>query len=584
MKYWRLSSIAVLAWVAALAQAEIVYTVQALPDAKRLDLTIEVPKVTGSVELQMPNWAPGSYRLVDNWKNVQEFSATDGGGQTAKIDKPNDYTWKLSGADGTFKVKYSIPNTPTDGVIHFSGPSTYLYVIDRKTESCRLRFQVPGDEWPIELGLDEDPQEKGAYLAPDYDVLADNPVSMGAFLRDTYTVGGKPHIIVYRGEAKSQVDRAYVIKACKAVTEMQIDFFGNQPYNKYVWHFSVRPGADGAGGLEHLSSTQMSIAAGIGPSVVHVMSHEFFHLWNVKRIRSKPLGPFDYTQLPKTGALWWLEGVTDYYSVLLLARYKWDTEERFYQDMLRQVDSVRANAARMEVSPYDASYRVGEAANGRGNSNGYRISYYTTGWLCGLVLDLEIRHRSGGKHSLDDVMLALWDLCKDDRPGFEEDEIRKQCIRFGGPTLGEFYDRVIRKPGELPVEEQLAKAGLQIGETDEKTVAIGFAFTPVRDRAALRVRRVDEGAKGVLEEGDLILAIEGKDIELQNFARGGANPTLPGAKVGTPIKLKIEREGKAMDVEITPREGVRKIRKILPMSGADPGRVKFRNDWIYGGK
>jgi predicted metalloprotease with PDZ domain len=120
---------------------------------------------------------------------------------------------------------------------------------------------------------------------------------------------------------------------------------------------------------------------------------------------------------------------------------------------------VRSNPARLTVSPYQASFQVAAANNGRGNSNGFQISYYNLGWLAGMCLDIEIRQQSGGKHSLDDVAHALYDLCKDNKPGFEEDEIRKQCIRFGGPSLGAFYDKVVMSPGELPIEEQLAKVG-----------------------------------------------------------------------------------------------------------------------------
>lgn len=146
------------------------------------------------------------------------------------------------------------------------------------------------------------------------------------------------------------------------------------------------------------------MGSGVGPGVVGVYAHEFFHLWNVKRIRAKALGPFDYTTMPQTGALWWLEGVTDYYAHTLLGRYDWfgknerfaDPKEKLYGTLVQNVNARRARQDRMKVSPYDASYRVREAANGIGNSQGYLVSYYDTGWLCGFCLDVEMLDRRKG--------------------------------------------------------------------------------------------------------------------------------------------------------------------------------------------
>lgn len=577
---------AAIAWAAlssAVVWAEIGYVVKAMPDDRKLAITITIPDVQGTVDLQMPNWAPGAYILTDNWRRVQDLKAGDGGSKDAKVEKVNDYTWRLEGAPGSFSVTYSIALDPVDGVMHYSGPSTYLYVVDRKTEACRLKIETPEGKWPIAVGLNEAGGKKDEFVAPDYDVLADNPVTMGAFLQDTYTFGGKTHYIAYRGAAKSQVDRERVKKACLDITKTQVEFWKSQPYDKYVWHFAVREGVDGAGGLEHLSSTAISMAAGAGPGVISVFSHEFFHLWNVKRVRSKPLGPFDYTKLPKTGALWWLEGVTDYYAALLLQRSGWDPVDLFYRELQQQVATTRANPRRLEVSPYDASFRVGEAANGRGNSSGFGVNYYNTGWVCGLLLDLEIRAQTGGKASLDDVCRALWEICKDNQPGFEEDAIRQFCVKIGGEKLGDFYDRIIMKPGELPVEETLAKVGLQMTEVDEPTVEVGFAWVADREQNRIRVRRVDESAKEVLKEGDLIIEVDGKAMEGTGFRLNGAmTNALRGAKAGTGIKLKIDRGGQTSEVTVTPAAGTRKVKRVVPLSGASADQVRLREGWLKG--
>lgn len=566
------------------AIADISYRVT--PDATRQVLTVEItiPVKGPTVSLQIPNWAPGSYVLSDNFRRIQDLKATTEAGSPIEVQHPNDYTWTLvSGQSGSVRVTYQVASPLMDGAIQYSGPSTYMYVVDRKEEPCRLEVALPAD-WKIACGLDED-GARNKFKAPGYDVLADNPVSMGNLLIDTYTVRGKPHYIVMRGAAKSDVDRAYLIKVSKLISESQTDFFGNIPYNKYVWHFSVNDALSGGGGLEHLSSTQIGLASAVGPVNVKVNSHEFFHLWNVKRIRSKVLGPFDYTQLPKTGALWWLEGTTDYYAHLLLLRYGWYSEAEFQKDIIANINAIRSNPARLEISPYDASYRVGEAANGRGNSNGYRISYYTLGFLAGLCLDTELRFRTNGRRSLDDVIRALYEQCKDFKPGFEEDGIRAQLVRFGGQSMGEYYDRVIMKAGEMPLEEALAKMGLALAQGAETYVDHGISWSPAKADKGARVRTAAGPAKGNLMSDDLILSINGRStaLSLNRDISKAMQTELEKAKEGQAIALHIKRGDQEMDVAVTPIAATRTVWQITALP-KDAAKDRFRMGWYYAGK
>ncbi|MFY9234583.1 MAG: hypothetical protein WAO58_09005 [Fimbriimonadaceae bacterium] len=568
-----------------LARAEIQYKVTPLPESNQLRVEITAPVDSSSeVSFQMPNWAPGSYRLVDHYDRVRDLKITDEIGNELAPTQPNKYTWTVPTAGKTtVKVAYLLASAVIDGAMHYSGPSTYMYVVGRKGEATKLEVALPAG-WSIATGLDED-GSKTRFTAPDFDVLADNPVSLGDLLIDTYTLRGKPHFIVMRGAAKADVDRANLLKACRQVTESQADFFGGLPYNKYIWHFSVNDSPDGAGGLEHLSSTQIGLASGVGPRVVSVLSHEFFHLWNVKRIRSKALGPFDYTQLPKTGALWWLEGVDDYYANLLLFRYGAWSESQWHRSVVGNLSGVRGNPARMEISPHDASLRVGEAANGRGNSNGFRISYYNTGFLVGLCLDIEMRARTNGRRSLDDVMKALWQLCKGGKPGFEEDEIRKQLVRFGGPGMGDFYDRIVMTPGELPVEEQLAKVGLKLAQGPESFADHGILWFASKANGGARVRIAQGPAEGNLMPDDTILAINGRSTELKTNKDISLvmQAELDKAKMGQAIALKVKRGEATMDISVIPAAGTRTVWQITPLEDT-PDQKRLRMGWYYAGK
>lgn len=563
----------------AIATAEIHYTVRANPEQETLTVRVEVPDARQGVKFQIPNWAPGSYRLVDNFRQVKDLKATDGGGRSLEIDTVMTETqkaygdgearrtannaictWSVEPADKVI-IEYTLTSRVLDGTMHWAGPSTYIYIVDRIKEPCRLKVESP-ENWPAYVGLDSIGRSHTEFFAPDYDVLADNPVTMGNVLVDEYVSRGKTHTIVLRGQPKAEVDRTYLLKACQAVTEFQTDFFGAYaPYNKYVWHFNVTDSVDGAGGLEHLSSTTISLASGVGPGAFSVISHEFFHLWNVKRIRAKVLGPFDYTKLPETGTLWWMEGVTDYYAHLLPFRYKWTSEADFLADAASNIASIRRSAGLQLVSPHESSIRVGEASNGRGNSNGYQISYYTLGWVCGLLLDIELIDRTQGRHRLDDVTMALWEMTKDDQPGFEEDEIRKQLIRYGGAGMGKVYDDIIMTKGDKRIEDYLARAGLRL--TQVRVPGVDFGFTaPANAQNGMIIQRLTRPSEAV-KSGDKIVMFGGEKIEgsrrrqMEAFERARAK-----AQPGVAIPVRVIRGDQTLDAQIVPEFASRVVTRV----------------------
>ncbi|MBL8059574.1 MAG: M61 family metallopeptidase [Chthonomonas sp.] len=583
----------------AFAQAKIHYTVDVRPDSNTLHVTMRIPNTTGGAKLLIPNWAPGAYILRDNFKSVQNLKATDQSGKDLAIKQDitiarrfftlptrqdvalNEVsTWSVAPASETV-VEYDIPVRFSGEVVHWSGPSTYMYEMNRKDEETELAVRAPSG-WNIFTGLDE--KAEGVFDSPDYDTLADNPVTVGKdVLVDHYTSHGKPHTIVMRGAPKSQVKRDYLIKACKHVSDAQGHFFGNElPFSKYVWHFDVNGAPDGAGGLEHLSSTQITLAAGVGPRAVSVLSHEFFHLWNVKRIRSSVLGPFDYTKLPTTGALWWLEGVTDYYASYLLYRYGWSTEGELFAEVNSTYQGVSRSQPFSTVSPHESSWRMPETSNGRGNSNGYLISYYTLGWLAGMCLDLNIRSASGGKHSLDDVTRALWVQNRDGQPGFREDEIRNQVIKFGGPTMGPIYDRIIHQPS-MPVAESLALGGFEIGTIQVPFVDHGFSWSqPGQGVTALVVTEVRKGAEGKLMARDTLVSINGKEIKGEG-RRGLADAlttAIATTKVGEPMKVVVERAGAQLTFDLIPTQGMRDSVAVKRSPNATPNAKRIGDGWL----
>ncbi len=424
-------------------------------------MIITLNATSDTTVLQIPTWMPGFYVLGDYSKNLSDVAFLVDG-KSVNPTSPDNHTWSVNSVKGKpVTVSYSAPFEFTNSIGHYSGAPTYMYVVGREREKCRLHINGP-KEWSIDVGLEG---SKFDYTAPTYDVLADNSVTVGEVREASYVTVGKVHTLAVRGSAAKTVDIDKLRAICETVSQIETDFFGGAPYAKYVWQFSLHSGRGGGSGIEHLSSTEIGMGSDLGGGTVGLLAHEFFHLWNVKRIRSKVLGPFDYTQLPKTGALWWLEGVTDYFAQSLLRRYGATTDEQFFGDIAGDFRNLSSRAERLQVSPYDSSYRVGETNGGRGNSDGFGISYYECGLLIGLCLDIDLLKASDGARSLDDVEFALWRMCRNDKPGFEEDEIRKQLIVAGGPRFGEIYDNLVMKPGDLPVAEAIAAVGLQIETT-----------------------------------------------------------------------------------------------------------------------
>lgn len=559
------------------AFAEITYTVDLKPDSNALHVTVHIPKTQKGAKIQIPNWAPGAYVLRDNFKQVTDLKAFDPQGKPLDIkqeivvaqkiygDVPDQKiannqicTWTIAPAAET-TLSYDVPLRSVEDVMHWSGPPTYIYEVNRKNEKCKLIVNAP-ENWGVYVGLDAvTGPTKNVFSAATYDVLADNPVSAGKLLVDTYTTLGKPHEIVMRGVGRNTINRANLIKACKFVSDMQTDFFGGAPYNKYVWHFDVNTAQDGAGGLEHLSSTQISLAAGLGPRAVSVLSHEFFHLWNVKRIRSKVLGPFDYTVLPETGALWWLEGVTDYYASNLLYRYGWTDLPSYMTSASNNLNAVRRNPAYTKISPFMSSMRVGEASNGRGNSNGYLISYYNQGWIAGFILDAGIRTETRGKKSLDDVLKALWNMTKNDKPGFKEDEIRKQIVKVAGVNGGKLYDQVIMTPGDMGAEKILSQAGYMVSATIQNTQDVGFDVGNSMGADRMTVTRVDASNQGTVAIGDKLIALNDQEItgDSARARQTRFSEVTQKLELGKPIKVTVERDGTRLDVTVKPVQSQR---------------------------
>lgn len=433
------------------------------------------------IRVAMPIWRPGSYTVQSFADAVGNLTAADGqGAELTVVHRESEPgTWAVStGGQDTVVIDYELrlrrngigPRLRVetgDGVARFhraylfQGPETWLYVHGQLGVPHSVTFDLPED-WEIATGMarTDDPR---SFSCPDYDVFADCPIHLGSFERLTFEVEGVEHAIVLSGFEKEKSDRDALVERFRRIVQTSFAMMGPPPYERYVFLI----GFPGGGGLEHLNSTNITMMSLSGSDERHnsiwdsLVSHEFFHLWNVKRLRPVALGPFDYGAVDpnRTRYLWVCEGLTSYYGDLICVRAGlWNEEAYWTENIAQQINTLQRNPGRKKVSVAEASWTVWDfpyMARGRTAPD-----YYNKGQLLGLLLDVEIRDATDNRASLDDVMRSLYRQCSESGRGFADGDVRKWCEKISGRSFGEFFADYVDGTEELPYESTLAKIGV----------------------------------------------------------------------------------------------------------------------------
>lgn len=414
------------------------------------------------LDFRMPAWAPGDYRIVNFGKRLSNISFFQGDKPVAPM--PTDDPNRFIPAEAVDGIEYTVRQARgifaedlriRQGEVVWNGPAVFGYFDGHQNEQHKLFLKKISEISKVEVALDPISADSGwvGFQAQNYDDLVDAPLVMGDSLEiRVFTLFGKEHRLVAFGRNQG-VELSQIEKVMRPVVESAERLFGGLPYKNYRFLIDFDGGSSG---LEHANSAYIAISRRITANdAAPLLAHEYFHAWNVKRIRSKPLNPFDYTKPAITGALWWLEGVTDYYADLLCYRAGLITRLELidgFSSLLRG----QTNPARFMVSAEESSKRVWEANNSRGFGG---VDYYSRGKAIAIGLDIAIRNSSNGIHSLDDVIVALNRECKDGRVGFSESRIKELCVFFGGPALSEIYDQAVNRAGAIPLELMFANSG-----------------------------------------------------------------------------------------------------------------------------
>lgn len=548
-------------------------------------LTVANPDPDGQT-FALPAWIPGSYMIREFARNIVRIRAERAGAAVAltKLDK---HTWRAAPGAGALTLHYEVYAwdlsvraahlDQTHGF--FNGTSVFLRVVGQEATAHQVDIQRPADTaartWRVATSMKEAGAKRygfGTYGAANYDELIDHPVEMGNFELATFEAHGIPHDIVITGRVPN-LDMARLQADLKAICETQIAFFEpltkRAPLERYV--FMTMAVGDGYGGLEHRASTALICARADLPTTANqkpgepgegylqflgLCSHEYFHTWNVKRIKPAVFAPYDLQVENYTPLLWLFEGFTSYYDDLMLVRAGIIGETTYFKLQAKAVGGVLRGSGRLKQSVAESSfdawskyYRQDE------NSPNAIISYYTKGSLIALAFDLTIRAKTGGAKSLDDVMLALWERYgRDFYPsvgrGVTEHEVEALFDEVSGLKLRNLFERYVRGVEDLPLAKLYAPFGVKLVD-ERKTGKASLDAGIGRDPLGAKLTQVHEGGAAHLaglSALDVIIAIDGLRV---NGNPSNVDALLARYRVGDRVPVHAFRRDELMAFDVT---------------------------------
>ncbi|MEJ2621578.1 MAG: PDZ domain-containing protein [Candidatus Thiodiazotropha sp.] len=584
----------------------------------KIELTIEKPDPDGQI-IYLPAWIRGSYLIRDYARHIVSIEAKTDQKQLnlTKLDKQS---WRIESTKLPIKISYQVyaweltVRSAHFDITHayFNGPALFLAVRGEEQTPCRLEIvkseHAQSEAWKVAFSMypeEIDGQGFGTYLADDYETLIDHPGEIGDYSESQFKVSGCKHRFVVSGAKRFDHER--ICNHLTRICEKQVELFGDLPIREYL--FLLRVVDDGYGGLEHKNSTSLIFPRDDLPAkcetkvssgyrkLLALCSHEYFHLWNVKRITPKVFLEQNTLQEVYTRQLWVFEGITSYYDELMLIRSGVISKQDYFEMLAETVTRVVRGSGRHKQTLEESSFDVWTKFYKQDeNAPNAIVSYYAKGALFALVLDLTIRLQSNGAYSLDQVMREMWLRYGKRGEGVPENGIENVVAELTSLDLKLLFDKGLRSTVELPLAECLAEFGIEMKLLAAKSLEDRGGVLQDQDRveqsfmsisakmtnkhSGIMVQQVfDHGAaqQAGISAGDEIVAVDGLRMSLNQFEN-----YLSDTQPGDSIEVHLFRRDQLIKLELQPQQAALDTCYFEFKEPIDAETKKRQSGWLSG--
>lgn len=538
-----------------------------------------------TIDFALPAWRPGRYQIQNYARNVRDFAATDHAGRPLPWAKADKSTWRVErGTAREVCVSYAYyANTLdagstlwNDEELYWNGTNLLMYVVGQKTLPARLSLALPAG-WKCAYPLRK-VGEPFVYEAPDYDTLADAPGIASPTLESVgFEHAGTTYHLAFQGPVGIPLSEA-AEPVRRIVAETVALFGGRAPFDDYWFLYHSVPGGR-FHGVEHLNSTSITFPSNVfeeRPQRFYaITAHEFFHAWNVKRIRPEVLGPFDYGREVYTRNLWVAEGVTSYYDDLICRRAGVLSEEDYLRALATTITAQQRTPGRLTTPVTAASFDAWLTPD----DGNVRVDFYTKGALLGLLLDLDIRRRTGGVKSLDDAMRWLYATYAERGVGYPENGMQLAVEAVAGVSYAAFFAQYVDGTAELPYGEYLATVGLELAESrspKQPRASLGVELSGDEKQTVIaNVFPNEAGFQAGLDRGDILVAIDGEQANTATVPE-----LLRKRRPGETVRVLVFRRGKLRETVVTLQPETRVDFQVRPVASPSAAQTRMYQAWV----
>ncbi|HVP89885.1 MAG TPA: PDZ domain-containing protein [Terriglobales bacterium] len=563
------------------------------PAAHLFHVTMRCGDLKGELQdFLMAAWMPGFYRILEYEKNVSGFRAADGTGRALPWEKVTKNTWRVAtGGARTAVLDYDVlgnilfvaQNYLDEKRAFIAPPGLYMYPAAQLRHPVTVTFEMPPGWAQVGTGLDPVKGRPRTYAAPDFDILYDCPALLGNQEVRSFEVRGIPHTVVIEDVPES-VDRTKMVADLKRLVEAATGLMGDIPYQHYTFLLM----GNGRGGIEHANSAACAFdGKGLTEEKgyrgwLSYISHEYFHLFNVKRIRPIALGPFDYETENLTDMLWVSEGLTVYYENIVMVRAGLMTPAQYLEEMQNAMTRFENTPGRRYMSAAESSLETWGGA-GFGGDRRTTMSYYDNGAMLGAMLDIGIRAGSRNARSLDDVMRSLYrKYYGRGKRGFTDAEFRAECESAAGRPLADVLEYAWSSR-DVDYAKHFAPAGLEVKASTAEAPGAFLGLDTRRDGGRLFVTGTTAGSPAEaagLKAGDEIMAVDDQPASTKALS-----DRLSAKKPGEKLEVRYARGGhQAGDVEITLAKNTKVAYTIARAANPDSLQAAILKDWLRTGR